>query len=106
MEPEEGDRREALLSQLANLYLIMGIDLVESATATVLTSSDVEPSQSGSRIYVRQRIARIQQGGIEEGRKILEQLLPLAGPENSEAHAAVQLELGDWYQWNGEHRRY
>jgi hypothetical protein len=98
-------REEVLLSQLANLYLIMGIDFVESAAPTVLTASEVEPSQSGSRFYVRQRIARIQQGGLQEGRDILEQLLPQAGTESGEAYAAVQLELGDWYQWNGEYRR-
>jgi tetratricopeptide (TPR) repeat protein len=97
--------REALFSQLSNLYLIMGSDFVESGAHAVSSALEMEPSQAGSTIYVRQRIARIQQSGVDRGEELLENLLTLTGPEDIEAYGSLRLELGDWFQWNGDYHR-
>lgn len=97
------DYRRLAFSQLANLYLIMGAELVDTGGA-MLMSGSLQPSQSGSESYVRQRIGRMQLGGLGEGRKLLESLIEQSTPADARARASLRLALGDWLQWNGEVR--
>ncbi|MBT4519256.1 MAG: tetratricopeptide repeat protein, partial [Halieaceae bacterium] len=98
----EDDYTQLIFSQLSNLYQILGTDFQESATHSVASSTELHPSQSASPLYVRQRIARIQIKGVRKGHDLLDELLSMVGPEEKLHRASLLLEMGDWYQWNGE----
>jgi len=96
--------RQLVFSQLANLYLIMGIDLLETGGTAIVMTGTVQPSQSTSESYVRQRIGRMQIRGLGDGKRLLQSLLDATSPEEALALASTRLALGDWLQWNGDYR--
>lgn len=101
----EPEYRRLVLSQLSNLYLVMGAELEETSGAAIVMSAEVHPSQSGSESYVRQRVARMQLSGLKEGERLLQGLIDAIDPGQPLAIASMRLELADWLQWNGEFGR-
>jgi len=101
----DGARRRLIYSQLSNLYLIMGDRYLQAGSDKVGTATELHPGQATSPSYVRRRLAEIQLDGIQSGEILMFDLISLADPGDILATTALQLELGDWYQWNGETRR-
>ena len=95
---------QVVLSQMANLYLILGEEL-EDNPAIGMPSGEMYGAELRSEHYVRDRIAVIQQSGEKLGRRLLEGLIERADAASETQRAGYYLELGDWSQWNGSLRR-
>jgi hypothetical protein len=86
--------RRLALSQLHNLYLILGIDPAR------LQGGGISPEQDFSDEAARQHLLRVQEVGLYEGKHLLLGLIERSRDARAEDLAALHLELGDWYQWN------
>jgi tetratricopeptide (TPR) repeat protein len=83
------------LSQMRNLYLVMGDEPLSMSGS--LNSDDGAPVAAANR-----RIAFIQFGAVRKGRALLEGCIAHAQLSPPATLAALHLELGDWHQWNGQ----
>jgi hypothetical protein len=81
--------RELVLSQLRNLYLLLG-------NKRPGESYD-EPGLDGP---VEQKMAMLQRTGVTVGRNLLQGLIAQSQQLDPIERASLHLELGDWYQWN------
>lgn len=93
-------RRDLALSQLRNLYLLRDriVPLVEERSS-VLGPRPLPRQQPFPQDPGRERLLRIRRSAQAEGESLLEALLEDA-PDASE-RAALQRQMGDWAQWNG-----
>lgn len=81
--------RELVLSQMRNLYLLLG-------NKHPGESYD-EPGLDGP---VEQKMAMLQRTGVVVGRNLLQGLIAQSQQLDPVERASLHLELGDWYQWN------
>jgi hypothetical protein len=80
--------RELVLSQIQNLYLLLGGDFPGGASS----QADFLP--------VQQQMSILQRSGLREGRYLLQGLIAQSAQLDPIERASLHLELGDWYQWN------
>jgi hypothetical protein len=96
------DERESYfrlaLSQMRNFYLILG-DQPLSAVPGNQVSADPLAAKAEREIASRQQLA------FSEGIRLLRECIELARDADAHTRARLELELGDWYQWNDELRR-
>ncbi len=90
--------RELVTSQLRNLYLILGCE-PEYALAAGTQAASINSEYPWLR-----EIAHLQRIGKSIGRDLLLDLMQRAGENDPVSSAELHLELGDWYQWNGDFR--
>ncbi|MEH6637467.1 MAG: tetratricopeptide repeat protein [Halioglobus sp.] len=90
--------QQIALSQLQNLYLLLGADPVLQAP------SGGTGGTGGSDAIVDMHVSSLQHGAFIKGKHLLRDLVDRAHNSPPREMAAVRLELGDWYQWNGEYR--
>jgi len=95
---------QIVMSQIANLYMVMGEDLEEHVSVG-MPSGAMYGSELRSEAYVRDRISVIQQSGEKIGRTLIQSLIDRKQEAAATKRAALYLELGDWNQWNGSLRR-
>ncbi len=100
--------RELVLSQLRNLYLVQAriaprIDEIGLVRYNPLVSPNT--GMLGQENFEETRLEAIQRSAVNRGAAELETLVERAAAEGPVALAAAQLELADWYQWNGLVRR-
>ncbi|MEP1472972.1 MAG: hypothetical protein ABJK20_12170 [Halieaceae bacterium] len=93
-----------VMSQMANLYLILGEDM-EEYLAVGLPSGAMSGAEARSEGYVRDRVTVIQQSGVKIGRRLLQDLIDRNEKAPAIERAGLYLELGDWNQWNGSLRQ-
>ena len=91
--------RELVLSQMQNLYLLLGTDPV------VLTQGGTIGIGGAPDEMADQRLAHMQGTALTRGRALLQDLIDRAQTGPVVELAALHLELGDWYQWNTQYRR-
>jgi hypothetical protein len=100
--PPAADEQEVYfrlaMSQMRNLYLIMG-DQPLSAVPGNQISPDPLAAKAEREIASRQQLA------FSDGIRLLRECIELAQDANAHTRARLELELGDWYQWNDELRR-
>jgi len=81
--------RELVLSQMRNLYLLMG---------------NKHPGENfdepGLDAPVERKMAMLQRTGVAVGRNLLQGLIAQSQQLEPIERASLHLELGDWYQWN------
>ncbi len=97
--------RQLGLSQMRNLYLIQDRlrptpDRVGVAPTTPLLASDW--TEEDVNVH---RLEAIQRGALGRGETLLQDLLAREAGGTPEQRSRLQLELGDWYQWNGSDDR-
>jgi len=80
--------RELVLSQIQNLYLLLGGNFPAGAYG----QTDFFP--------VQQQMSMLQRSGFRTGRYLLEGLIAQSAQLDPIERASLHLELGDWYQWN------
>ncbi|GHD31407.1 energy transducer TonB [Halioglobus pacificus] len=98
------ERLRALsLSQLYNLYLLLGMEPVESQLDG-LTSGYNHGGRGSSGDWVRHRMERLELSGAVEGENLLNQLIEAASEQPYAERAALYRELGDWCQWNSRYK--
>jgi tetratricopeptide (TPR) repeat protein len=95
---------DIVMSQMANLYMVMGEDLEEHMSVG-MPSGAMYGSELQSEAFVRDRISVIQGTGEKVGRKLIQSLIDMRPEAPATKRAALYLELGDWNQWNGSLRR-
>ena len=95
---------QIVMSQMANLYMVMGEDLEEHVSVG-MPSGVMYGSEAQSEAFVRERISVIQGSGENIGRKLIQSLIDRRQESPATKRAALYLELGDWNQWNGSLRR-
>ena len=95
---------QIVMSQMANLYMVMGEDLEEHVSVG-MPSGAMYGSEAQSEAFVRDRISVIQGSGENIGRKLIQSLIDRRQESPATKRAALYLELGDWNQWNGSLRR-
>lgn len=89
---EQTWRHELVLSQIRNLYLLLGIPFYSGSTP-----------QNDDQINVLQKLSLLKRIGFATGRNLLQDLIAQSEHLDPVARASLHLELGDWHQWN-EHR--
>ena len=87
-------QRELVLSQIRNLYLLLGSDY-----------SGGSSGQSDTEAHVQQKMFFLQSTGVAKGSNLLKDLIAQSSQLDRIALAGLHLELGDWYQWNELLRR-
>jgi hypothetical protein len=97
--------RNLALSQLRNLYLIQDLiapktEKVSGAPPTLPIGGDWSEQELG-----QYRLETIQRSAINRGSRLLEELLARQPADAIEERARLELELADWYQWNGSERK-
>lgn len=95
---------QIVMSQMANLYMVMGEDLEEHVSVG-MPSGAMYGSEAQSEAFVRDRISVIQGSGEKIGRKLIQSLIARRQESPATKRATLYLELGDWNQWNGSLRR-
>ncbi len=95
--------RALLHNQLLNLYLVMSDRPIEEESANVSTGQR-HGGHPASEDFVRHQISLLQLTAISQGRRLLLDFIERATDLPVEERAALVLELGDWYQWNGKLR--
>jgi hypothetical protein len=95
---------QIVMSQMANLYMVMGEDLEEHVSVG-MPSGAMYGSEAQSEAFVRDRISVIQGSGEKIGRKLIQSLIDRRQESPATKRATLYLELGDWNQWNGSLRR-
>ena len=95
---------QIVMSQMANLYMVMGEDLEEHVPVG-MPSGAMYGSEAQSEAFVRDRISVIQGSGEKIGRKLIQSLIDRRQESPATKRATLYLELGDWNQWNGSLRR-
>jgi len=85
------------LSQMRNLYLIMGDDYLSM-------SASLNSGEGPAVDAVNREFAFVQKTALRKGQKLLEQCIDIAQLSPAASLAALHLELGDWHQWNDELR--
>lgn len=95
--------QQIVMSQMANLYMILGEDM-EEYLAVGLPSGPMNGAEARSEGYVLDRITVIQQSGVKIGRRLLQGLIDRSEQAPVIERAGLYLELGDWNQWNGSLR--
>jgi len=95
---------QIVMSQMANLYMVMGEDLEEHVSVG-MPSGAMYGSEAQSEAYVRDRVSVIQQSGEKVGRNLIQSLIDRTQETSATNRAELYLELGDWNQWNGSLRR-
>ncbi|MFT6958465.1 MAG: hypothetical protein ACJAYC_003483 [Halieaceae bacterium] len=93
--------RKLVKSQMLNLYLLLGEDLIEAAQAVGMPSSPLRNSEFRSEGYIHERLSVMQKTGERVGRKLMQDLMARGADLESKEVATFHRELGDWYQWNG-----
>lgn len=83
------------LSQMQNLYLLLGDDPLSTLPGNETT--DRPEAAKAERM-----IGWIQKVALAKGRQILERCLSLTADGPAATRAGLHLELGDWYQWNDD----
>lgn len=83
------------LSQMRNLYLIMGGEPLSMAASLYTEASPVVAS-------VNREYAFVQKTAPHKGRQLLEGCIEYAQTSPPATMAALYLELGDWHQWNDQ----
>ena len=91
---EKSWQRELVLSQIRNLYLLLG------------SNSSVNSSVSGGiDAHLQQKMLLLQRTGLATGSNLLKDLIAQSAQLDPIELAGLHLELGDWYQWNELLRR-
>lgn len=83
------------MSQMRNLYLILGDDPLSTA------SSSANSSQGMAIDMINQKIGVMQKFAYSRGKKLLEACIEQGQSLPPAKLALLHLELGDWSQWNG-----
>ena len=84
------------LSQMSQLYLLLSEDPIPMQGGIINTGNG--PAAD----WVNRQLASIQTSAFRRGKRLLQDCIEQAQPTMSVGLAALHLELGDWYQWNGE----
>ncbi len=92
---------ELAFSQLRNLYLIQHFVAPEKETVELPGNAAFVGGQWGEKEFGRRRLELIQRGAVSKGAELLQQLLVRSAEGTARQRARLQLELADWYQWNG-----
>ncbi len=87
--------RELVLSQIRNLYLVLGSDSQPGGSFSIGSSGHSDPSA-----FVQQQMSNLQNTGLHIGRKLLQDLIAQSPQLDPIERASLHLELGDWNQWN------
>lgn len=95
-EQEVTNYIELVRSQLRNLYLILGDQPLGGSTGAF------NSGLSASQQYVNRELQSVQDHAYRNGKKLLEQAIDMATALPPKVVAALHLELGDWFQWNGK----
>jgi hypothetical protein len=94
-DEEQGWHFRLCLSQMRNLYLVMGDE--------PLSMSASHSSGDGARVdAVNREFAFIQLSAVHKGQTLLEGCIAQSQISPTERLAALHLELGDWHQWNDQ----
>ncbi len=91
---------ELVMSQVHNLYLIMGELPVEEQPGAGNLLGQGSPAKFGSEDAARQRLGYLQLTGVARGRELLQDFLDRWPALDPSVRTAVRLELADWLQWN------
>ncbi len=88
-------KHELVLSQIRNLYLLLGSHDSPSSGFSVRSASQIEQPS-----LVQQKWSYLLSTGFNNGRDLLQSLIAVSAQLEPTQRAALHLELGDWYQWN------
>lgn len=89
-----------VLSQLHNLYLIMGEERADEQPPPGNLVGSPPPGRFGPAASARQRLKLLQNVGVSEGRKLLTGYLEAWPDLEAGRRMVIQMELADWLQWN------
>jgi len=105
------DQWDLAVSQIRNLYLLLSIiqpRLTISGPGAGSMVSTVA-AQNGDIDFDQKRLETIQRGTLSRGESVLQQYIGAAKAgyvaRTTQQRARANLELGDWYQWNGSNAR-
>jgi tetratricopeptide (TPR) repeat protein len=94
-----------VLSQIRNLYLLQAEIELPDEEFTNRSSSSIQSGQGYGLDFHVQRLEGIRRTSAARGRSLLEELIVRMEKSGVGAGiAGIQLELGDWHQWNGNPR--
>lgn len=82
-------QRELGLSQIRNLYLLLGSNFPGASSG-----------RSEFEVHVQQQMSILQRTGYATGRNLLQDLIEQSPQLDPVGRASLHLELGDWHQWN------
>jgi len=97
---DQAFHRELVLSQMRNLYLLLGSNNFQDESFGGGSTGRVHASHDSSSSIVQQRMWFLQRTGVAIGRKLLQDLMTQSPQLDPIERAGLHLELGDWYQWN------
>jgi len=101
---QDGYRR-LVLSQILNLYLLQSEIVPPEVVYTLQPSGSIHSNQRQALDFNQQRLESLQQASGAKGRSLLQELIARTASSGEAADlASIHLELGDWHQWNGNHR--
>jgi hypothetical protein len=83
------------MSQLRNLYLILGDQPLEEALA----------GGNSANAHIQRRLSAIQRVAFSQGLQLLEGVIERTEPSSPDLLAEAYLERGDWLYWNGRMSR-
>lgn len=96
--------RQLVMSQIYNLYLLLGDEPVQGQVGDFVVGSN-NPELLSTEQVVWERTRHIQRTGVNRGSDLLRDLIARSAQMPAVDRAALHLELGDWYQWNDKLRR-
>ncbi len=97
--------RQLVISQIRNLYILQSEIVPPDLAYTLRSSGSIHSNQSQYMDISQQRLESLRQTSRAKGRSLLQELIARTASSGEAADlASIHLELGDWHQWNGNHR--